>query len=90
MFIQIYKQSFPLGDATSFCKICFTAFDKDKNNFIDFYEFITAIGIFIKGSLQDKLKLAFDIYDYNNDGFIERKEAQQIVQVSLLIYLLVI
>ena len=34
LFIQIYKQSFPMGDATKFCKICFIAFDKDKSGFI--------------------------------------------------------
>ncbi len=82
LFINIYKQSFPMGDATKFCKICFMAFDKDKSGYIDFYEFISTIGIFAKGNIQDKLKLAFDIYDYNDDGFIERKEAEQIVSVN--------
>ena len=79
LFINIYKQSFPMGDATKFCKICFMAFDKDKSGYIDFYELI---GIFAKGNIQDKLKLAFDIYDYNDDGYIERKEAEQIVSVN--------
>jgi Ca2+-binding EF-hand superfamily protein len=82
LFINIYKQSFPMGDATKFCKICFMAFDKDKSGYIDFYEFISTIGIFAKGNIQDKLKLAFDIYDYNDDGYIERKEAEQIVSVN--------
>ena len=58
------------------------AFDKDKSGYIDFYEFISTIGIFAKGNIQDKLKLAFDIYDYNDDGYIERKEAEQIVSVN--------
>ena len=70
-----------MGDATKFCKICFIAFDKDKSGFIDFFEFISAIGIFAKGNPEDKLRLAFDIYDQNNDGFIEKKEAEQIVSV---------
>ncbi len=34
--------------------------------------------------MEDKLKLAFDIYDYNDDGFIEKKEAEKIVQVSYI------
>ena len=42
------------------------------------------MGIFSKGNVEDKLKLAFDIYDYNDDGFIEKKEAEKIV---LVIYL---
>lgn len=38
------------------------------------------MGIISKGNIEDKLKLAFDIYDYNDDGFIE-KEAETIVLV---------
>ena len=49
----------------------------------DFYEFIWAIGIISKGNIEDKLKLAFDIYDFNDDGFIEKKEAEKIVHVSI-------
>lgn len=40
------------------------------------------MGILSKGNIEDKLKLAFDIYDYNDDGFIEKKEAETIVSVS--------
>lgn len=66
--------------------IFFKTFNKNpkKNNlmlFKDFFEFITTMGILSKGGIEDKLKLAFDIYDYNDDGFIEKKEAEKIVQV---------
>lgn len=62
------------------------AFDKDKSGYIDFYEFISAIGIFSKGDIEDKLKLAFDIYDFNDDGFIEKKEAEKIVSSIFQLY----
>lgn len=51
----------------------------------DFYEFANAMGILLKGKVEDKLKLAFDIYDYNDDGFIEKKEAETIVNVNITI-----
>ena len=35
----------------------------------------------MKGSDEDKLKLTFDIYDFNNDGSIERKEVEKIIKV---------
>jgi Ca2+-binding EF-hand superfamily protein len=41
------------------------------------------MGILSKGKIEDKLKLAFDIYDYNDDGFIEKKEAETIVSVRI-------
>ena len=40
------------------------------------------MAILTKGNIEDKLKLAFDIYDFNNDGFIESKEAEIIVHVQ--------
>ena len=39
------------------------------------------MGVLSKGGVEAKLKLAFDIYDYNDDGFIEKKEAEKIVHV---------
>lgn len=41
------------------------------------------MGIILKGNLQDKLKLAFDIYDFNDDGEIEKSEAEKIVTVII-------
>ncbi len=48
---------------------------------LDFVEFITAYTIISKGTIQEKLHLAFSIYDFNRDGVIERKEAEKIVYV---------
>lgn len=81
-FTKLYDQFYTNGNAKKFCKICFMAYDKDKNGYIDFYEYANVMGILMNGDVGDKLKLAFDIYDYNNDGYIEKKEAQKIVQVS--------
>ncbi len=82
MFCKFYKSLFPYGDSTKFCNICFAAYDKDKSGFIDFYEYIYALSIITRGKIEEKLRLAFDIYDYNDDGFIEKKEAETIVNVS--------
>lgn len=80
--VKLYGQFYINGNARKFCKICFMAYDKDKNGYIDFYEYANVMGILMNGDVKDKLKLAFDIYDFNNDGYIEKKEAQKIVQVS--------
>ena len=64
----MYKELFPFGDSSKFCNICFLAYDKDKSGYIDFFEFVYAMSIISKGNIEDKLKLAFDIYDYNDDG----------------------
>lgn len=83
MFTKLYNDFYTNGNAKKFCKICFMAYDKDKNGYIDFYEYANVMGTLMNGDIKDKLKLAFDIYDYNNDGHIEKKEAQKIVKVNL-------
>jgi len=81
LFCKFYKSLFPYGDSTKFCNICFAAYDKDKSGFIDFHEYIYALSITTRGTIEEKLRLAFDMYDYNDDGFIEKKEAEKIVNV---------
>ncbi|CAF0989013.1 unnamed protein product [Brachionus calyciflorus] len=78
MFTKFYSQFYPIGNSKSFCKICFMAYDKDKNGYIDFYEYAFVMGVILNGDIEDKLKLAFDIYDYNDDGHIEKREAEKI------------
>lgn len=52
----------------------FDSFDKDKNGFIDFREYAIVIGIKKNGSLEDKLKMAFNMFDIDGNGTIEYNE----------------
>jgi serine/threonine-protein phosphatase 2B regulatory subunit len=53
----------------------FEIFDKDKSGSIDFVEFLTVLSIFSnQGSEEAKLRLLFDIYDYDEDGEICNKD----------------
>ena len=73
-FMKIYSKCFPAGNAKEFCDhvfrfqsflldiffiFVFRTFDRDKNNFIDFKEFLLAIDVTSGGSPKEKLQWAF-------------------------------
>ncbi|CAF0748446.1 unnamed protein product [Didymodactylos carnosus] len=79
-FLNVYKKFYPEGKADKYCNFVFKAFDSDGNGWIDFTEFLTAVGLSQHGELKDKLGMAFDIYDQNKDGQINRKDMVKIIE----------
>ncbi|CAM4746349.1 unnamed protein product [Rotaria magnacalcarata] len=79
-FLRVYKRFYPEGKAAKYCNFVFKAFDTDNNNWIDFTEFLLAVSISQHGNLEEKLNLAFSIYDQNRDGEINRKDIVKIIE----------
>lgn len=52
----------------------FNAFDFDRSGFITFSEFAGGFSVMMKGTMEEKLRLAFDAYDLNGDNVMDRKE----------------
>jgi len=78
-FLEVYSGFFPEGNAEKFCEHVFRTFDQDNSGKIDFKEFLLAINITSAGKPEEKLEWAFQMYDINSDGTIERCEMVEII-----------
>ncbi|XP_048032899.1 Kv channel interacting protein 3b, calsenilin isoform X2 [Megalobrama amblycephala] len=79
-FKLIYSQFFPQGDATTYAHFLFNAFDMDRSGSIRFEDFVIGLSVLLRGSVTEKLRWAFNLYDINKDGYITKEEMLAIMK----------
>ncbi|XP_007889627.1 Kv channel-interacting protein 1 isoform X2 [Callorhinchus milii] len=79
-FKKIYSQFFPHGDASMYAHYLFNTFDSANNGSVKFEDFVMALSVLLRGSLQEKLRWTFNLYDINKDGYINKEEMTDIVK----------
>ncbi|XP_069815530.1 calaxin isoform X1 [Dendropsophus ebraccatus] len=62
----------------------FRGFDKDNDSHISVTEWIEGLSVFLRGTLDEKIKYCFEVYDLNSDGYISREEMFHMLKNSLL------
>jgi len=71
---KLYRKIFPTGDPSSIVEEIFRTYDVDKNDMVDFREFLCGVGVISNGTDSQRLRLAFRIFDRDQSGFISRDE----------------
>ncbi|KAG8138885.1 putative EF-hand calcium-binding domain-containing protein [Naja naja] len=62
----------------------FRGFDKDNDSCVSVTEWVEGLSIFLRGTLEEKMKYCFEVYDLNSDGYISREEMFHMLKNSLL------
>ncbi|EDW27477.1 GL20299, partial [Drosophila persimilis] len=79
-FKVIYSQFFPQGaNPTLYAHYVFNTLDQDRSGIVSFEDFVQGLSILSRGSVEEKLRWTFSLYDINGDGFITREEMTDIV-----------
>ncbi|KAF0027454.1 Kv channel-interacting protein 2 isoform X2 [Scophthalmus maximus] len=79
-FKTIYSQFFPQGDSSMYAHFLFEAFDTNKNGSVSFEDFVFGLSIILRGTVNDRLNWAFNLYDLNKDGCITKEEMLDIMR----------
>lgn len=78
-FKRIYTHFFPYGDVSPYAHCVFRAFDTQHNGIINFEELVMGVASLSRGTVPDKLRWVFTLYDADGDGVISRTELRDVV-----------
>eukprot|EP01137_Pigoraptor_chileana_P035838 Opistho-2@30495 len=82
-FRDVLHDLFDIDDSLLMDRV-FRTFDRDNDNMISFDEWIAGLSVILKGTLDEKLKFCFNVYDLNGDGYISKEEMFQMLQKCLI------
>ncbi|KAJ4460478.1 putative calcineurin B [Paratrimastix pyriformis] len=79
-----FKEALGLQD-NLFADRIFLLFDTNRNGTLDFREFIQGLSVLGKrGTMEEKLRFSFRVYDFDGDGTIDSAELCKILKASFL------
>ncbi|NXH59198.1 EFCB1 protein, partial [Rhabdornis inornatus] len=84
MFRDTLHSAFGMTDDVVLDRV-FSIFDRDNDGSITVVEWVEGLGVLLRGTLEEKMKFCFTIYDLNGDGYISKEEMFQMLKNSLLI-----
>ncbi|XP_028255163.1 calaxin [Parambassis ranga] len=81
-FKRILCSNFGIKDSIMMDEV-FRTFDKDNDDFVTVKEWIEGLSVFLRGTLDEKIKYCFHVYDMNSDNYISREEMLRMLKDGL-------
>ncbi|XP_041796119.1 guanylyl cyclase-activating protein 2-like [Chelmon rostratus] len=84
LYLHEFKRMFGVQNGTpesQYMDSIFRAFDMNRDNTMDFIEYVAAINLVLRGKLEDKLRWSFKVFDSDSNGYLDRDELQKIVMI---------
>jgi Ca2+-binding EF-hand superfamily protein len=83
-FRNVYQQMYRNGDAIDFADRVFHTFDTDKNGTVDFIEFAAGLTMMDSKMIEQKMSIAFHMYDEDGSNTLSKQEVINMIQVDKL------
>ncbi|XP_044757155.1 EF-hand calcium-binding domain-containing protein 1-like [Coccinella septempunctata] len=82
-FRDILHNAFDMTDGAMMDRI-FSALDRGPSIYVSMETWISALSLFLRGSLEEKISYAFNVYDSMNDGYLGRDTMFNLLKSSLV------
>ncbi|CAL1603196.1 unnamed protein product [Knipowitschia caucasica] len=80
-FKRIFNVQSSSEDESSYIETVFHSFDTNKDNSLDFLEYVAALHLILRGNLEDRLKWSFKMYDKDGNGKLDHSEVRNLIRV---------
>lgn len=77
-FKHIYGQFFPFADTSSYAHLVFATFDLRSSGCVTFEDFLVCLSTLCRGSIEDRLRWIFTLYDTKKSGKLTREVSEEI------------
>jgi len=77
---NIYAQFFPDGDSDAYAHLVFKSFDRGNAGVVNFERFAIGLSRLLRGTLKDRLRWTFELYDAKGLGYITKDDVGTIVR----------
>ncbi|TRZ01833.1 hypothetical protein DNTS_004275 [Danionella cerebrum] len=82
-FRNMLHNIFGMTDDMMIDRVC-RIVDKDNDGCLSIKEWVEGLSVFLRGTLEEKIKYCFEVYDLNGDGYISREEMFQMLKDTLV------